>query len=591
MIKPRLFHPLFQQRLKMPAPVSAPSSPLASRHPITPQRISYSSQKTFKHALQQQSPVTPYSLSSTSSWSTPFTPLSANSSNITTPGSSQADNWRKRASQNGIRVKEASNNKNLVTDDNEDASKSCRAKCSAYSSLNKTGSDVTNPYDEVELPQYRPLHSMPFNTNHLATPPQNARLLSALKRKGVTTAPAPVPHRPFIPSAAYNNSLFDIAEDNSVSYPFELPHASPLAFFSPQVQRRGTGFADVFEFHDQQTFIPDSPMLPASPTACSVCATTSTATLAVLQPCAHALCSACLTSALNIVGEKDMECVACSSVVADFKLVPKAQANSENENSATHVQTNQSSGDEEAFWCGARSSSTPAPVEERPEENTATDQGLTKDPPTVLRIDNVPWSITPPLLTAFLSPPPQRAHVLLSPEGKTLSHAFVEYDSHSEGLAALASARNRIIEGSQGEVRQPSIKGNAGRRRRGVTVTVAGRGELMRALFPSWQGAFDERNRPSLMGLDNYAVRRALEGGLMTPRDMRGLKRLIESPNVRIFLLSHVARQGSDRSFQCHFVKVPTLPFFCLISLLQRFPSDQDSCVFWSHALRDDLFG
>ena len=54
---------------------------------------------------------------------------------------------------------------------------------------------------------------------------------------------------------------------------------------------------------------------------CFVCLTPHPSTLAILQPCLHPLCSTCLTSALNIVGEKDMECAVCKRAVADFKLV------------------------------------------------------------------------------------------------------------------------------------------------------------------------------------------------------------------------------------------------------------------------------
>lgn len=59
------------------------------------------------------------------------------------------------------------------------------------------------------------------------------------------------------------------------------------------------------------------------PTKCSSCAIpgTSIASLALLNPCHHALCSACLTSALNIVGEVEMRCVVCKGVVAGFGLV------------------------------------------------------------------------------------------------------------------------------------------------------------------------------------------------------------------------------------------------------------------------------
>lgn len=66
---------------------------------------------------------------------------------------------------------------------------------------------------------------------------------------------------------------------------------------------------------------PPSPAPIVNPTDCSVCLASHPASLAILQPCHHPLCSTCLTSALNIVGEKDMECAVCKQSVADFKLV------------------------------------------------------------------------------------------------------------------------------------------------------------------------------------------------------------------------------------------------------------------------------
>lgn len=57
------------------------------------------------------------------------------------------------------------------------------------------------------------------------------------------------------------------------------------------------------------------------PSECSVCLAVQPPTLAILKPCGHPLCSSCLTSALNIVGEKDMECAVCKQSVADFKLI------------------------------------------------------------------------------------------------------------------------------------------------------------------------------------------------------------------------------------------------------------------------------
>ena len=91
----------------------------------------------------------------------------------------------------------------------------------------------------------------------------------------------------------------------SFSAPVQLPSANPfLRDSAPVLGKANT---------------PSAPS--ASPTDCSVCLASYPPSLAVLQPCAHPLCSACLTSALNIVGEKDMQCAVCNRKVADFKLV------------------------------------------------------------------------------------------------------------------------------------------------------------------------------------------------------------------------------------------------------------------------------
>jgi hypothetical protein len=42
---------------------------------------------------------------------------------------------------------------------------------------------------------------------------------------------------------------------------------------------------------------------------------------------------------------------------------------------------------------------------------------------------------------------------------------------------------------------------------------------------------------------------------------------------------------------QSHFLKVPSLPFYSLISMLSKFPADADSRLFWSGASRDLMFG
>ena len=48
---------------------------------------------------------------------------------------------------------------------------------------------------------------------------------------------------------------------------------------------------------------------------------------------------------------------------------------------------------------------------------------------------------------------------------------------------------------------------------------------------------------------------------------------------------------SADDSVQSHFLKVPSLPFYSLISMLSKFPSDDDSRVFWSGNIRDSLYG
>lgn len=90
-------------------------------------------------------------------------------------------------------------------------------------------------------------------------------------------------------------------------------------------------------------------------------------------------------------------------------------------------------------------------------------------------------------------------------------------------------------------------------------------------LFPSWQGVFDG-SRPSLSGLSNEHVIAALQHGLTSEADIRSLLHLIRSPDS-------------------HFLKVPSLPFHSLISILSKFPTDEDSRVFWSGNLRDLLYG
>jgi hypothetical protein len=181
--------------------------------------------------------------------------------------------------------------------------------------------------------------------------------------------------------------------------------------------------------------------------------------------------------------------------------------------------------------------------------------------PVVLRIDNVPWDITPPAILTFLGVSASsgaRAHVLLDRLGKTLSHAFVELPNEGVARSVL-----------RGEHRAAPVLGT-GRRARAVTLTRSSQPALMSALFPSWAGAFDGP-APSLAGVAGPSLPGALEGGLMRESDLTDLLWLMRTQDAR-------------------FVKVPGLPFYALVSLLAKFPTDRDSRVFWGAGLRDLLY-
>jgi hypothetical protein len=128
--------------------------------------------------------------------------------------------------------------------------------------------------------------------------------------------------------------------------------------------------------------------------------------------------------------------------------------------------------------------------------------------------------ITPPSVIAWLKHPVKRVHILLDRKGKTLSHAYVEMPDEDAARASLRTAQNSVL--------------GKGKRARGVTVTRSSQEELMKALFPSWQGPFDGC-RPSLAGLSNEQVVSALEHGLVSEAELKALLHLIRSPDVSIF--------------------------------------------------------
>ncbi|KAF5390116.1 hypothetical protein D9757_003827 [Collybiopsis confluens] len=334
--------------------------------------------------------------------------------------------------------------------------------------------------------------------------------------------------------------------------------------------------------------VPDATTIPK---ICSICdrRPPSLTRLAILTPCGHALCPGCLTSALNIVGEKDMECAGCRAKVVDFKLISIGNVDGATEKMdqpATIGSTTKSkaqikvqpSVEKAALWEnlsihgfdtgtvtedffsdeGMRASTPPPKA-----KGMHRASGVTKIRDfIVLRIDNVPWDITPPRISAWLGQPIIRVHVLLDKKGKTASHAFVEVENETMAGKIL---RGEVSTGA----RRSSVLGK-GKRARGVTVTRSSQGELMSALFPSWLGTFDG-SRPSLAGVESSRVVASLERGLITESEVASLLYLIRSPDA-------------------HFLKVPSLPFHSLASVLAKFPADVDSRVFWSGSLRDVLF-
>ncbi|KAI0746860.1 hypothetical protein C8Q80DRAFT_1104631 [Daedaleopsis nitida] len=601
-------------------PASAPTSPVVHRtkqqqYPSTPQRPQAHHSAS---ARQYTSPFTP-----ATTFSTPYTPLSlrsfsSNGSSLATPASAViprrrgmslslsspevptqanahsrsladiAQNWRTRANENGIKVARGDESKYFIDD----------CSLSELSSSSFDESLLPAPFlssqRRARALSHAPAPLVPVIDNlQMATPNRSIRSVGILntpppqpgyRLRGSVTDPAHTRRRP---TFEQTSELYDIEEDDYAPYPqtFSPPTHSqtlPLSLNDPfntsNISLSAiSNFSEPVHFYETpQYFPPPQPRVsPAGASNCSVCGLAK-GSLAVLKPCAHPLCSTCLTSALNIVGEKDMECAMCHAKVDDFTLCKSPSE------SGTSMMTTESKlqriieecneieefdsgigllpsafhgndiGDvplfdeDELFMDRAQGSSTPV----------GGSSSFKYSERVVLRIDNVPWDITPPAIAAWLKHPVERVHVLLDRKGKTMSHAFAEMVDEEAAKAALRTSQNSVL--------------GRGKRARGVTVTRSSQEELMRALFPSWQGNFDGP-RPSLAGLSNEHVISTLQRGLISETELNSLLHLIKSPDS-------------------HFLKVPSLPFYSLISILSKFPADDDSRVFWSGNIRDSLY-
>ncbi|KZT10477.1 uncharacterized protein LAESUDRAFT_644997 [Laetiporus sulphureus 93-53] len=595
-------------------PASAPTSPTVTRSkadrrhpPVTPQRVAHSA-----HARQSSSPYTPMT-----NLSTPYTPFSltslsssSNESNLPTPASETnrrrhslslspevlvhsrsladiAENWRARANENGIKVAPSDDSQYQADESSLEISipvidKALLPAPSLFSQRRaRAFSHATAPLSQIPDPTqaYTPIRASRLPGILNTPPPQPSYRL-----RGSVTDPAQPRRRPTFEQS----ELFDIDEDEFAPYPpaFASTLSSqslPLTLHeSFNLQAQLSAISEPLHFYQEQVYVPQpQEETKESGFACSVCGSTGGA-LAILEPCSHPLCSACLTSALNIVGEKDMECAVCKAKVDNFQLHKSPpdtggiDHNGGPHRSGSNVHDNRAYNGPDVFRSDmnllpsafdnanvgafaiydefmdrAQGASTPI-AGARPAHRSNTKQ----EERFVLRIDNVPWDITPPAIATWLKHPIERVHVLLDRKGKTLSHAYAEMASPDAAKAALRSAQNSVL--------------GRGKRARGVTVTKSSQEELMRALFPSWQGNFDG-SRPSLSGLDNERVISTLQRGLLSEADLNSLLHLIRSPDS-------------------HFLKVPSLPFHSLISILSKFPADDDSRVFWSGTLRDAMY-
>ncbi|KAL5498671.1 hypothetical protein ACEPAH_2026 [Sanghuangporus vaninii] len=601
-------------------PSYSTSSAISS--PFTPITNVYSSSSSF---------VSPNSSVSTKVGFSPE-PIKARRKSI----ADATQNWRSRAKENGIKVDGQdvsyadSLGRNLPKDSIPESFLSThrRSRQAAFQANSAEGITFVSPKtSRLDGPASAPIPSSlassvlntPESTGSLSSftlatpsPRSSLAIVQRLRQRGSLTDPAR-PRRRHISGPIFGEALFDIDEDSIATAPYPEAFGSPIALrnnegsFTVKAKRcvsapfiAGRFYEGYDDEEDGADLEDDGP--PNDPqvvrtraqsvssqltavsninneepndTMCSVCSAVSSP-LSVLDPCGHLVCSSCLTSSLNIVGEKDMSCATCDKPVRNFNLltplkiaasIPKESENADSPNKNSEEEENEairllpSVMEDLSINRDDKANQEIASVGSSSQKNSPTPEVLSIDnrirDVAVLRIDNVPWDVTPTSLNEFFSPfAVVRAHVLLDPKGKTLSHAYVEVPA-SDARNALRSVQNKSL--------------GKGRRLRGVTVTMSGQVELMRALFPSWLGGFDG-NHPTLGGLDRAARVRTLENGLITLSEIDGLAALMKNP-------------------KSHFLKVPTLPFYSLASILSKFPVEGDSRVFWSSGLRDILYG
>ena len=157
-----------------------------------------------------------------------------------------------------------------------------------------------------------------------------------------------------------------------------------------------------------------------------------------------------------------MDCMACKMPIASFRLT-----------SAIISTTGAAVAVTEPVASVAESFIDAASLLASAEINTVEMLASLSDEPTVLRIDNVPWDVTPTMLKDWLGSEMEALchHVLVDRrDGRTLSYAYMEVSP--QAMKAILRAKQNSILGF-------------GKRARAVTITVASQEELMRQVNTS----------------------------------------------------------------------------------------------------------
>ncbi|GJJ10493.1 hypothetical protein Clacol_004719 [Clathrus columnatus] len=455
---------------------------------------------------------------------TPFYP-----SPKTSPGSSladQIDNWRTRARLNGIRV----------TPD---------------------GNRVNSDESVGEEPRSRSKLPLCFST------PPPKRTHENIYSRGAYTAPSRFPdvdrmiESPgYFSNEAYNQRLSltnlaklnDLFEALSLSSTAEVPDNALSNTPSARFPNDPVAFSGFPNSPTNALLSTDKRLdnLTAFPKpSCTVCDKQSSSEsfrMIVLSPCSHVFCASCFTGTLNIVGEKSMSCMKCNTPVESFHFALDVNGHSEIDLCGGDLGLSgyrPRSPSELAsrlmdLTNGVKTMSSPKLVSN---QSTAT----SNIDISVLRIDNVPWDVTPSMLREFFQLSLHSIHVLLDLKGKTLSHAFVRLAS-PDARIALRSTQNAVL--------------GKGRRARAVTVTLASMDELLTAIYHYWSGTF-KNGVPSLDGLNSERVKDALKHGLVSEEELNSLRDLMLNPIVSRLLLIDAHRLKS--LFNVTLVAVKTL--------------------------------